>query len=463
MSFSRRSFLSAASALAVAVPSLRARRAWGQDAAAPALQLDPRGLLDLPEGFAYRLISIEGEAMDDGLGTPGDFDGMAAFPLEGDPVRCVLLRNHELDPGDLAKSGYGADFVNAVGIDPSKVYDWIAPGKPHIGGVTKLVVDMRTLEVERRFLALAGTSTNCAGGPTPWGSWLSCEEIEENEVAGGEKPHGLVFEVPSSTDGLVDPTPLTGLGRFKHEAAAVDPATGVVYLTEDLADGLFYRFVPNMPGALREGGVLQALAIRSMRTADTRNWQDRAAGMEAGVTFEVEWVTLDDVLAAEVPLRLQGAAAGAALFARGEGLAFALEADGPAIYFACTSGGPALRGQIFKYRPSPFEGRPEEVRAPGLLTLFVESDGEERFDMCDNLVAAPWGDIVLTEDGDGDQFVRAVRPDGGVYPIARNAHPDKNEFCGACFSPDGRILFVNVQEPGMTFAITGPWETLRAG
>jgi secreted PhoX family phosphatase len=83
------------------------------------------------------------------------------------------------------------------------------------------------------------------------------------------------------------------------------------------------------------------------------------------------------------------------------------------------------------------------------------------FDMCDNIVAAPWGDIVLCEDGSPDEFVRAVRPDGGVYPIARNAHVLQNELAGACFAPDGRTLFVSIQSPGITFAIRGPWESLR--
>jgi secreted PhoX family phosphatase len=460
MSFSRRRFLASASLAAVAIPALRARRAGAQEAP-PRLTPDPAGLLDLPESFSYRLISREAEPMDDGLLTPGDFDGMAAFPIEGDASRCVLLRNHELSPDDLAKSGFGPEFERAAGIDPAKVYDFIAPGRPHLGGVSKLIVNLETLEVERRFLALAGASTNCAGGATPWGSWLSCEETEEGPSATSSKPHGFVFEVPSSTDGLVDPVPLADMGRFRHEATAVDPASGVVYLTEDQGDGLFYRFIPNAPGRLAEGGVLQALAIRGAPSADMRNWEPSTPRLPPeGV--EVEWITLEDVTAPNADLRLRGRARGAAIFARGEGMALALEADGPAIYFAATSGGPVQLGQIFKYRPSPAEGRDGEAAQPGRLSLFVESDGVERFDMCDNLVASPLGDIVLCEDGDGEQFVRAVRQDGHVYAIARNAHPDQNEFCGACFSPDGRVLFVNVQAPGMTFAITGPWEQLRA-
>src|SRR3546814_2570640 len=124
-------------------------------------------------------------------------------------------------------------------------------------------------EVKSEHLSLAGTAINCAGGVTPWGSWLSCEEA----FLDSDKPHGYVFEVPASARGMVDPLPLKALGRFRHEAAAVDPRTGIVYLTEDRDDGLFYRLLPERKGRLAAGGRFQVLAFSEReRGRDARNW-----------------------------------------------------------------------------------------------------------------------------------------------------------------------------------------------
>ena len=131
-----------------------------------------------------------------------------------------------------------------------------------------------------------------------------------------------------------------------------------------------------------------------------------------------------------------------------------------AVYFVCTSGGRAKKGQIWRYLPSPHEGTPEEARDPGTLELFVEPNDGGLIDNADNLTVAPWGDLILCEDGGGEQFVVGVTPRGGIYKFGRNAQSD-SEFAGATFSPDGSTLFVNIQSPGLTLAITGPWKRSR--
>jgi secreted PhoX family phosphatase len=145
---------------------------------------------------------------------------------------------------------------------------------------------------------------------------------------------------------------------------------------------------------------------------------------------------------------------GACRFARGEGMWYGNDA----IYFACTNGGPEYKGQIWRYVPSPAEGTPEESRQPGRLHLFVEPNDQGLIDNCDNLTVAPWGDLVVCEDGSGEQYLVGITPEGGIYRIAHNAHPSDCELAGVTFSPDGSTLFFNLQSAGLTLAVTGPWE-----
>jgi secreted PhoX family phosphatase len=259
-----------------------------------------------------------------------------------------------------------------------------------------------------------------------------------------------VFEVPSSARGLVDPVPLTGLGRFNHEAVAIDPRTGIAYLTEDQDDSLLYRFIPNEPGRFAAGGRLQALALRDWPAANTSNHGRRARRFPEREPVSVRWIDLDRTDAPEDDLRVRGHAAGAALFSRGEGMC--LGPDG--IYFACTDGGAIEAGQIFRYRPGRNEGSPEEE--PGELELFVESRDPRQLENCDNLVATPWGDLLACEDADQPCALVGIAPNGGLYTFAENNY-SASELAGACFAPDGRILFVNLQSPGLTLAITGPF------
>ena len=243
------------------------------------------------------------------------------------------------------------------------------------------------------------------------------------------------------------------MGRFEHEAAAVHEPTGIVYLTEDQWHSLFYRFIPNVPGQLHEGGQLQALAIVGEPAKNTHNWDQ--IDIKVDRPLATHWVDLENIDSDVNDLRLRGASLGAATFARGEGLTVA----GDQFAFACTIGGPARLGQVFAYEPSPFEGTSREQESPGQLTLIAEGNENSLFRNCDNLTMAPWGDLLLCEDtvdtADACSVI-GIRPDGSQYRVADNAYSD-SELAGACFSPDGTILFLNIQYPGMTIAITGNW------
>jgi len=420
---------------------------------------DPARILDLPEGFGYTIVSRAGDPMDDGLLVPSAHDGMAAFP--GEDGRLVLVCNHELDGSWLGRGAFGGDYGALPQALLDRLYDPGGGVTPAHGGTTTTIFDPRSMRTERQFLSLAGTETNCAGGPTPWGTWLSCEEcFEEPGTAFAgiarvtrERRHGYVFEVPAGATGLVDPVPLTAMGRFEHEACAVHVPTGIVYLTEDRKDGLFYRFLPIEPGRLAAGGRLQALAIDGMPGRATSNWE-RAPDLDLDTPHRTYWVDLADVDADDNDLRLRGAAEGAATFARGEGLTAARDA----FAFTCTIGGPARLGQVFSYTPSLFEGTSREREAPGRLTLIAEAHPGSLLQNADNLTMAPWGDLVVCEDTSGHCGLVGIRPDGTQYELADNPHSN-SELAGVCFSPDGRILFVNIQYPGMTLAITGPWPT----
>lgn len=433
--FDRRQFIAATTAAfaALAASGCHARAA-GAKGYGP-LVPDPAGLLDLPKGFSYRVLSQLGESMSDGGTVPDAADGMGCFDLGGGKL--ALVRNHELRPG---KAG-GWPSGGASGAH----FDMDDKGAILPGGTTTLVLDAKTLTVERQFRSLSGTIRNCAGGITPWGSWLTCEEDVSKAGAKLGQDHGWVFEVSANATGPVAPVPLKAMGRFNHEAAAVDPRTGVVYLTEDRDNGLLYRFIPKVKGKLAEGGKLQALALD--KVADARNWA--AAGLATGKWSKARWVDLDQPESPLDDLRKRGAALGATLFARGEGIEMG---DGE-LYFACTSGGAAKLGQVFRLKPG---------RGGDKLQLFFESTDKNQFDYGDNLTIAPDGQLVICEDQYTtvtDNHLRCLTRDGKPYPLARVRV--QTEPAGACFSPDGRVLFVNLYSPTKTLAITGPWGWLR--
>ena len=393
---------------------------------------DPAGMLDLPRGFSYRLLSSLGNAMTDGCTVPDKADGMGCFSIGNDEI--VLIRNHELVPADDAGGVLAKGFGTRDGA--------IVPG-----GTTSIVLDATTLEVKREFRSLAGTIRNCSGGITPWGSWLTCEEAPtgpgQRFGEGLAENHGWVFEVPANATGLIDAVPLKAMGRFNHEAACVDPRTGIVYLSEDRDDSVFYRFVPTTPGRLGDGGLLQAMVVEGL--SDTRNWT--SADMAVGSRHTVRWIDCDDVGSPNDDLRSRAAAKGAAVVARGEGIHTGTDE----IFVCSTNGGQRKLGQIFRLVPGT-GGEPDQIE------LFFESQSKDQFNYGDNLTVGPNGHLIVCEDQYTevvDNHLRGITPDGRAYTLGRLRM--QTELAGGCFSPDGKWFFVNAYSPTRTLAITGPW------
>ena len=396
------------------------------------LRPDPDGILDLPAEFRYRIISTAGQRMNDGHRVPGAFDGMGAFP--GPDGHVILIRNHELLPNDWFGLSAPADFV----------YD--APCK---GGTTTMVV-APDYTVVRQFTSLAGTAHNCAGGVTPWNSWISCEEFTVTPAAQNPwikvtKPHGYNFEVPADASSTVAPEPLIAMGRFRHEAIAVDPRTNIIYQTEDQGDGLFYRFIPNDVTQLQAGGRLEALMVSDRPQTIT------ASGFPVNQPVLVEWVPIEDVNPVRDTVRQEGFGKGAARFSRGEGICY----SSGHIYFTCTNGGDIPHGQIWKYTPDASESPPPLGRSTGnggVLELLAQPNNSRILDYPDNLVMSTWGDLLICEDGGGEQFIVGLTPEGTLYPFARNAL-NSAEFAGICPAPGSETLFLNIYSPGLTLAV----------
>ena len=401
----------AAVASAAALPFLFQRRLAPAAVRSP-LVPDPRGILDLAPGLSYRIVDRTFDPMTDGHRVPACPDGMACFSGPGDTW--VLMRNHELGDNLALGPCRGAPVPEAY--DPRAA-----------GGVTRVVLDARTGQRLSSNLVLAGTLRNCAGGASPWG-WISCEETMESG-------HGYAFLCNTNTDRVLPAKRLTGYGRFRHEAAAVDPRTSIAYLTEDQGDGCIYRFLPadrRRPFT----GRLQAL-----KHSQQPNYA-LSSSLEAGTSIPVSWVDVPEPDSRTDDLRHQAASAGAATLSRGEGIWFA----GNVVYICSTDGGKAGRGQILALDVSQAER--ETIR------LMVESPGAATLNMPDNITVAPWGDVIVAEDGWGAAHLRAITPRGGIYDIARNAK-SQGELAGVCFSPDGSTLFANMQLDGLTLAITG--------
>jgi secreted PhoX family phosphatase len=444
----------------------------------PPLQDDPKGILALPTGFKYTIVTRAGETTLDGKAgkTPSNHDGTAAFAAAKGRIR--LVQNHELSSHT---TPLGVPHVRGT------VYD---PGAPNAGGCTVIETDSSGRN-HGEWVGISGTLVNCAGGPTPWGSWLTCEETETKAgtawTGGGtsgayEKDHGYVFEVFPGDSARQLPKPIKAFGRYAHEALAVSPDRRHVYLSEDASGptGLFYRWtaprgVKLGPGAANQlgpnAGVLEAMQIR-MDDGSVLPDVAYVTSAQLGRPFRVTWVEVPDRDAQTTSVRKQFTDGQVTRGKKFEGV-FGTD-TGAYIVNSFAFGAADLPADAVKHDGLVwyYDYRAETI---ALVTYFphqatAETGAAARFtdltfDGPDNVTVTPWGTLVLAEDGVGASHVLSSVPGGPTYAIARNqlnigtaAAPEYSEFTGPTFSPDGKVLFVNIQVPGITLAVTGPWE-----
>ena len=414
-------------------------------------------LLELPEGFSYRTFSWAGDPLSDGRTCPDQHDGMGIVREQGE--RVTLVRNHE------------RRTIGALAAERDS-YDVIG------GGTSTLVFDTARAELLESWISLSGTLHNCAGGVTPWGTWLSCEEgvwTPESVHLGvsprqrrwrlgpARRTHGWVFEV--GPEGLAAPEPIRDMGQFYHEAAAVDPGSGYVYMTEDTSPlAGFYRYLPRTPGRLGDGGRLQMMKVDGVREL-LRDLSRLAEAAEQGLV--ADWVDIPEPRRGHSPgthdnmgVMRQGFEAGATAFVALEGGTWS---DG-SVYFTSKLGGASGQGAMFRYVP-----------ATSRLHLVYESPGTSAISGPDNIVMSPRGSLLVCEDrvagSKMSQRLAGVTRDGQLFHFCRvnPAVADTwngydlgsslviSEWAGACFSADGQWLFANIHVPGVTVAITGPW------
>jgi secreted PhoX family phosphatase len=424
--FSRRQFLRAGAVGAAGAAAVGGGAWWAFEAGRPPapddglppfagygpVVDDPDGVLHLPEGFRYTVLAAAGDRMDDGGRRPRLPDGAEVF--DAGNGRLALCSNHE---------------IREPGKRPNAALDRRGGRATSAGGCTTLIVNQDNT-VESEFVSQSDTVMNCAGGKSPWGTWLTCEEIDVPPSGGDDRGYGMVYDVDPFTGDNGPPYP--ALGRFRHEALVFDPATGIVYLTEDHPQGLFYRFLPQRRDDL-SAGRLEALAVPAL----------------AGTTdpLRVEWIDVSDVRGSGESLHGVGADRGATVFDGCEGITH----FGRAIYFDEGEGGDAGLGRIWRYHP-----------AGERLELWYESGDASALQQPDNLRDQPGtGDLYLCEDGAHAPNKLVVQSGRGeVFTFAEDA--TGSELAGACWDPTGRRLFVNLHQAGLTVAIEGPFREALA-
>lgn len=408
---------------------------------------DSAGMLALPAGFTYRVITHSGVTkLESGEFTPQKHDGTATFA--GPRGTTLLVNNHEL-------KGKRSGWTHPVPLTEGLVYDPAAAG-----GCT--VVEVHRDGTVAEWVGIAGTSTNCAGGRTSWGTWLTCEENSDRAGENGmTKDHGYVFEVdPRDRRANRDPKPIKAFGRYDHEAVVIDPKRGHAYLTEDADEpnGLFFRWVP--PKGFEHGrGKLRTLAddagiLQAPRCIDSggRFVDDLSRATRIGTVYGVDWLDVPDRDGREVEVRRQFGPDEVTRARKLEGMWWA---DGGAYivssYARDESPGPSHDGQVWFYDP-----KRRTLTLQVLLGVNPDPDKDGAYDGPDNITVSPYGGLVIAEDGEGVQHLFGATERGRTYPIARNDLND-SEFTGVVFSCDGDTLFANIQDPGIMVAITGPW------
>ena len=404
---------------------------------------DPKGLLALPEGFSYTVVARSGVTkLETGQPMPSDPDGTVVFRRPGGGN--VLVINHEIK---------GTERFPVPALD-RLVYD------PAAGGGTTTLVLSATGKRLRHHVSLGGTVNNCAGGLTPWSTWLTCEETDDAyDVL--RVPHGYVFEVdPFDEAANLDPVPIRALGRYPHEAVAVDPVDSRIYLTEDAGrpNGLLYRFTPPAEALPLGKGSLRALApdagqleaLRALTSAGD-HVPDLAAATAVGTTYQATWVPVPDREAMTVPTRMQLLDTEVTRSRKLEGM---WHGSGGVFFvasYARTTDGSTSDhdGQVWFLDPVAGTIR--------LTLLFAYTPGRDTdTDGPDNITVSPYGGVILAENGTGKQHLVGANAAGQTYRLARN-ELDSSEFTGPAFSPDGRTLYANIQQSGHVLRIRGPF------